>query len=411
MEIINCTQNTRKRNSSKFFRNSIGLLNLPQKKQSNKRTNVSFSYTYPSDNHSFAAGVVRKDFSVKRMLSFIGRSVENSFDFIKRNFIKSLIILLVAILSIIVSTLVYKFVDYKINTTGPLQLSNEDSLDFEKLDELMASFALEITDDFDSEGNLLNASEIKQYVYTEPITYSDYKVKSGDTISGIAKRFKLNNISSIISINDIDNARQIRVGQKLKIPSIDGITYTVKKGDTIQSIADGNKIKLSELLDVNELTSENLTVGQSIFLPGVGLDKKTLQSKMGELFIIPIKSKFRWTSPYGWRADPFTGVRSFHTGTDMACPEGTPIYAAMSGRVTDVGYNRIYGNYTIIDHGNGYQTLYAHQSKTISKKGEWVNQGVKIGLVGNTGYSTGPHLHFMVYKNGCRMDPMSVLKR
>ena len=127
--------------------------------------------------------------------------------------------------------------------------------------------------------------------------------------------------------------------------------------------------------------------------------------------MVPITSKFRWTSPYGWRADPFTGVRSFHTGTDMACPEGTPILAAMSGRISEVGNNRTYGNYIIINHGNGYQTVYAHMSKAISKKGQWVTQGSKIGLVGSTGYSTGPHLHFMVYKNGNRIDPMTVLKK
>ena len=215
----------------------------------------------------------------------------------------------------------------------------------------------------------------------------------------------------MISVNDIGNVRQLGAGQKLKIPSIDGIVYTVKNGDSLNSIATANKIKLENLLDVNELSSETLTVGQQLFLPGVGLDQKTLQSRMGELFMVPITSKFRWTSPYGWRADPFTGVRSFHTGTDMACPEGTPILAAMSGRISEVGNNRTYGNYIIINHGNGYQTVYAHMSKAISKKGQWVTQGSKIGLVGSTGYSTGPHLHFMVYKNGNRIDPMTVLKK
>ena len=94
----------------------------------------------------------------------------------------------------------------------------------------------------------------------------------------------------------------------------------------------------------------------------------------------------------------------------MACPKGTPILASQSGRVVTVGLNRVYGNYIIIDHGNGYKTLYAHMSKTIAKKGAWVNQGAKIGLVGTTGYSTGPHLHFTVYKNNERINPMTVLK-
>ena len=157
------------------------------------------------------------------------------------------------------------------------------------------------------------------------------------------------------------------------------------------------------------MLTEELNVGQVLFIPGVGLDRQTLQNAMGELFILPIAAPFRWTSDYGWREDPITGVRSFHTGTDMACPQGTPILASQSGRVSSVGYNRIYGNFIIIDHGNGYQTLYAHQYKTIAKKGQWVSQGTKIGLVGSTGYSTGPHLHFTVYKNGKTVNPFSLI--
>lgn len=411
MEIINCVQYTRKRNSVSFFKETLGSISLLNKKRRSINNAVSYAYTMPTEKYNFSAGKVKEDFSLKHFLSAFGKAGDNLIDFVKINWLKSFLLLAVAALAIFISSSIYSIFNYRLNFTGSIILSSEDALDLNKLDQLMASFALEITDDFDQNGKLLNAVESSHLTYTEAISYKDYKVKSGDTISGIAKKFGLSNISSIISVNDIDNARQIRVGQKLRIPSIDGITYTVSSGDSIQSIAEKNNIKFETLLDVNELNSEILTVGQSLFLPGVGLDRKTLQSKMGELFILPISEKFRWSSPYGWRADPFTGVRSFHTGTDMACPTGTPILAAMGGRITDVGYNRIYGNYTIIDHGNGYQTLYAHQSKTISKKGQWVNQGEKIGLVGNTGYSTGPHLHFMVYKNGCRIDPMSVLKR
>ena len=132
---------------------------------------------------------------------------------------------------------------------------------------------------------------------------------------------------------------------------------------------------------------------------------------MGDLFRLPIAAPFRWTSMYGKRIDPIANVESFHTGVDMACPTGTPILASMSGRVTKTGVTRVYGNYVIIDHGNGYQTLYAHMSKIIATEGQYVNQGTRIGLVGSTGYSTGPHLHFTVYKNGQLIDPMSVLNK
>ena len=94
----------------------------------------------------------------------------------------------------------------------------------------------------------------------------------------------------------------------------------------------------------------------------------------------------------------------------MACPEGTPIYAPLGGRVIASGWSNLYGNYLIIDHSNGYHTLYGHLSKKISRKGDYVAQGTKIGLVGSTGYSTGPHLHFTVYKNNSVIDPLTVLK-
>ena len=90
---------------------------------------------------------------------------------------------------------------------------------------------------------------------------------------------------------------------------------------------------------------------------------------------------------------------------------GTPVYAALSSTVSFTGVSSVFGNYIIIKHTGGYQTLYAHLSKIYVKKGQWVDQKVKIGAVGSTGYSTGPHLHFTVYKNGKLVDPMTVLKK
>ena len=401
MEIISFVQQPKKSRT----------LTLPVRhKQYNS---VSYAYTYPSEKHIFKAGKVHKDFTIKGCFSSVGEGVSSFGSFIAKN-IKVIVITLFSIIGCIGLAIGTVFVvNYTLSHTKSITLNAEDPLDIETLDSLMKNFALEITNDVDENGLIIDAEgvTISSSLLSQPVEYQTYKVKSGDTISGIAKKFGLTNISTLISVNDIGNVRQLGAGQKLKIPSIDGIIYTVKSGDTISSIASANKIKLENLLDVNELTSETLTVGQQLFLPGVGLDQKTLQSRMGELFIIPISASFRWSSPYGWRADPFTGVQSFHTGTDMACPEGTPILAAMSGKISEVGNNRTYGNYIIISHENGYQTVYAHMSKTIAKKGQWVTQGATIGLVGSTGYSTGPHLHFMVYKNGTRIDPMTVLKK
>ena len=409
MEIINFVQGSpRKRKTNFISKISLPVRNVPH---TVKRKSITYEI-YTTGLRTFAPQKVKKSVSAKSFFQIIGSTLPSFTHLLAKN-IKTVLISF-AISLAIVTALVFtaKLVQKKINFTNPLQLQKEDSLDIENLNKLMASFALEGTLNVDEKGNILdgNANVNALQLFTEPVTFRTYTVASGDTISGIAKKFGLTNISTLISVNDIGNVRQLAAGQKLKIPSIDGIIYTVKSGDSLNSIVTKYGVKLESLIDVNELTTEILQKGQQLFIPGIGLDSQTLRNAMGDMFKLPISEKFRWSSPYGSRIDPIAGVKSFHTGVDMACPTGTPILASMSGRVTTTGINRVYGNYVIIDHGNGYQTLYAHMSKIIATKGQWVSQGTRIGLVGSTGYSTGPHLHFTVYKNGKLVNPMTVLK-
>ena len=116
------------------------------------------------------------------------------------------------------------------------------------------------------------------------------------------------------------------------------------------------------------------------------------------------------SSEYGKRSDPFTGEEKFHHGLDIAAREGTPIRAPMAGTVTFAGEKGGYGLTTILDHGNGLSTLYAHQRNLTMKAGDRVQRGDVIGKSGNTGRSTGPHLHFEVRQNGTSVDPMTLLK-
>ncbi|MBR1640208.1 MAG: M23 family metallopeptidase [Treponema sp.] len=388
-------------------------MRLPVLRGREKRESVSLTYpVYVPEFRSFSAKKVKKSISLRNILKGLGYGLTQIHVFVTSNIKIIALILFLAAAFISLSTFVFRVKTFSLNHTGPLEFEKGESLDIANLNKLMASFALEGSKEYDETGNLLNMSGLAAESFSEPVSYQTYKVRSGDTISGIAIKFGLRNISTLISVNDIGNVRQLAAGQKLKIPSVDGIIYTVKSGDSLKGIASKYGIKFDDLLDVNELSNEILKAGQQLFIPGVGLDAGTLRNAMGELFTMPISAKFRWSSPYGYRADPFTGVKTFHTGTDMACPTGTPILAAMSGRVMKVGsMHRIYGNYVIIDHGNGYQTLYAHMSKTLVAKGQWVSQGTRIGLVGSTGYSTGPHLHFTVYKNGKLIDPMTILKK
>lgn len=389
-------------------------INLPVFNRRAKHNSKSITYSlYSSELKSFSVQKIKPQFSVRELFVVLGQGIT----VVQKYFVACRKIILLSLVALIFGTAAifgaFRYASYKDSFTGPLEFQSETAIDIENLNKLMANFALEGSITIDESGNIIDENQpikLTNVQYAEPVKYQNYKVRSGDTISGIAKKFGLKNVSTLISVNDIGNVRQLAAGQKLKIPSIDGIVYTVKKGDTLDSVVKANKIKFDELVDVNDLSAETLTVGQQLFLPGVSLDSKTLKTAMGDKFIMPIQAPFRWTSPYGKRVDPIAKVESFHTGTDMACPTGTPIVASMSGKVITSGVSRVYGNYVIIDHGNNYQTLYAHMSKIIAQKGQWVSQGTRIGLVGSTGYSTGPHLHFTVYKNGKMINPMSVLK-
>ena len=301
-----------------------------------------------------------------------------------------------------------KAFEFMESRTNPLALKNEAVDEMAFLREAMSQFALSSGEAIDDEGNIDGGTVSS--IIQQKVTFQKYKVKAGETVGGITRKFGLKNISTIIAVNGIENVRQVYSGQTLVIPSCDGMTYKVKAGNTIQGISAKYGAAVEDILDANDLDSMNLSVGQELFIPGAKLDKEALRRAMGELWSIPLKLKWRLTSKCGWRGDPFTGVKQYHPGIDMACPAGTPIFAALGGKVLQAGFSRIYGNYVIIDHGNGYQTLYGHMSKTLTSTGKWVEQGAKIGLVGSTGYSTGPHLHWTVYKNGKVVDPLTLIK-
>ena len=130
-----------------------------------------------------------------------------------------------------------------------------------------------------------------------------------------------------------------------------------------------------------------------------------ISSETGYLW--PLPGHYSLSSQFGYRIHPITGVAHSHTGIDIPAPGGTPILAAKSGQVVTSAYHYSYGNYVVIDHGNGNSTLYAHMSSRAVSEGQMVTQGQVIGYVGTTGSSTGNHLHFEVRDNYSRVDPES----
>ncbi len=239
--------------------------------------------------------------------------------------------------------------------------------------------------------------------------YKMHLVKEGEQILQLAIAFGVSQ-DSIMSLNKIKNARLLQIGQLLKIPSMDGILYTVKERDNLESIAKKHDISLTALKQVNNIEDDLLNSGRVIFLPGAHLDFMTIQEINGDLFVCPLRGRYRITSRFGWRSDPFTRNRSFHNGVDMAIARGTPVYASLAGQVVSTGYSTVYGNHVIIQHHSGYKTLYGHLTSIFTRPNNYVGPNTQIGTVGSTGRSTGPHLHFTVYKNGATIDPMTLLK-
>jgi len=201
----------------------------------------------------------------------------------------------------------------------------------------------------------------------------------------------------------------MQIGQVLRIPNQDGIYYILKNGDTLESIAEKYNTTVSGIKTVNELFSDSIAPDTSLFIPGARMDWVNRQEVNGDLFIWPYAGYI--TSSYGYRTSPFDGfTRQFHSGLDIGGPIGAPIRAAMSGRVSQVGYDGSFGNYVVISHHSGYRTLYAHMSEVRIKAGAYVETGQRIGDVGVSGLTTGPHVHFTVYKDGVTVNPRTLMK-
>ena len=262
-------------------------------------------------------------------------------------------------------------------------------------------------------------SEPEELTQSQPrmLLFSAYTVQQGDVVGEIAKKFGLS-VSTLVSVNNIKNTRTLQIGTTLRVPNQDGIFYSIKKDDTLNGIAEKHKAEASKIQAANELFSDTINPNSSLFIPGAVIpweDERIVAAAARPQAVISQKI-FDWpvsgriTSYYGYRRSPFGRGRSFHDGLDIGVPMGTPIRAAMAGRVESVGYDNTYGNFVIIRHADGYKTLYGHLESYETRSGAYVDVDTIVGYAGSTGVSTGAHLHFTVYKDGSSINPRTVLK-
>lgn len=245
----------------------------------------------------------------------------------------------------------------------------------------------------------------------------EYEVKSGDSVSSIAQKYGVSQ-DTIRWANDIDNVHNIAPSDKLKILPVSGIAHTVKSGDTLESVAKKYQAEAQAIVDFpfNDIPDDfKLNLGQVLIIPdGVLPDTPLLPKRQpqyiaqGPTFQAPFGAKFIWPS-----VGQFTQYFAwYHPGVDFANKTGPNVVASDGGVVSLAGWhdNYGYGNRVVIDHGNGYQTLYAHLDNIYVTAGQTVPRGQAIGRMGSTGRSTGTHLHFEIHFKGIAVNPLSILK-
>lgn len=250
-----------------------------------------------------------------------------------------------------------------------------------------------------------------------------HKVAQGETLDAIAKKYELK-AATLMGLNpDVRNG-QVKAGQVLSIPPIDGLTYRFKDGENYTTVAKKYNIRADVLFERNGCQRKPKVV----FVPGAiwkpepvpfnppaianrGSSNPTIIMQTGGY---PLPYGVPVTSNYGWRINPVTGIWSFHSGIDLGASFGTPVLAAKSGVVEFAGWGGGYGNLIELDHG-ATGTRYAHLEAIYVYQGQTVAQGQQIGIVGSTGRSTGPHLHFeLMVPSGdgwIALDPAPYLNR
>ena len=288
------------------------------------------------------------------------------------------------------------------------------------------------------------------------------KVKKKDSIPAIAKRYGIKQDTILMNNKDALN-NKMKVGDTITFPSIDGLYYKLEKNDTLAKIAKKYGISVVDIVDYNNINPKKLKAGSTIFLKGVTLqkykdvegrliaaqqakeDKKKNKNKekekekekpekppketkgsppppppednddggrsaaySGAGFAYPVRYA-GVSSPFGNRYHPVLKRYILHTGVDLVA-KYVPLRAAKAGVVTFAGNMSGYGKIIIIRHDNGYETRYAHLSVISTNVGEHVNQGDLIGKTGNSGRTTGAHLHFEVRQNGVPKNPMKYLR-
>jgi murein DD-endopeptidase MepM/ murein hydrolase activator NlpD len=294
----------------------------------------------------------------------------------------------------------------------------------------------DVTGQFLADGTLLKPVVVETTVEDGSDKLRHYKVRGGDTLTGIASRHGVS-MMTLWWANELKSKDDLKVGQVLIVPPVNGLVVTVKAGDTLASIAAANDVSPERVVKLNSLTAETLVIGQVLILPGARgqaypTPKPTKRPTVRVATVSrPTTSRptrhttgtsrpparytggaFAWPVAGGYISQYFSYG---HPAIDIAGDYGLGIKAAATGRVVFAGWKNNGGGYQVwISHGSGLSTTYSHMSSVAVSNGAGVGRGSFIGRLGSSGWSTGPHLHFEVWRGpiwsgGSRVNPLAYL--
>jgi murein DD-endopeptidase MepM/ murein hydrolase activator NlpD len=237
------------------------------------------------------------------------------------------------------------------------------------------------------------------------VIYS-YTVRAVVDLFSLAARLNLP-YETIATLNRLDRSRSFLPGETVLAPSVPGLFAPSSPGSDLDLLLSYRSADASRLVSVGvgAATVDATTVARVLrFFPGARFSPEERALFLGLLFRFPLPSGVL-TSGFGLRESPITHGMAYHSGVDLAAPQGTDVYAARDGKVTETGVNAVLGQYIVITHEGSWSTVYGHLSKRLVRLNDKVDSGMIIGNVGSTGESTGPHLHFEVRSRGEPRDP------
>jgi murein DD-endopeptidase MepM/ murein hydrolase activator NlpD len=276
-----------------------------------------------------------------------------------------------------------------------------------------------------ADGTLLKPIAVDTSIGDGADSLRSYRVRSGDTLTGIARHFGVS-MMTLWWANHLKSKDDLKVGQKLIIPPVDGTVHVVKAGETLAKIADAANVSEVDVISFNGLTDEAVVVGQTLILPGghgkpIPVPKAAPRPSYGGGggggggSSVPKSysgGQFAWPLPGGSISQYF---HYGHPALDIQAPYGSRVVSAASGTVIFAGWKSNGGGYQVwIAHGSGLYTTYNHLSAITVGSGEHVSRGEQVGRVGQSGWATGPHLHFEVWRGpvwdgGYRVNPLGYL--